>query len=175
MTINETELVEHAKQGDSTSFGELYALYSRDLYRFAYYYLGIGSEAEDAVQEAMIDAFRGISSLRENSSFKSWLFKILANQCKKQIKNISRQRQNQSIDEIINLESEDIGPDLSLAVDIRDAVCALKNDERVILLLSVIGGYSSREIASILGRPEGSVRSRLSRTLQKLRLTVQKE
>lgn len=77
MAKPENRLVEQAKAGSADAFGQLYAQYAQDLYRFAYYYLGSREEAEDAVQDAVCAAFQGIGALRSVSSFKAWLFSIL--------------------------------------------------------------------------------------------------
>ena len=79
MAKPENRLVEQAKAGSADAFGQLYAQYAQDLYRFAYYYLGSREEAEDAVQDAVCAAFQGIGALRSVSSFKAWLFSILSN------------------------------------------------------------------------------------------------
>ena len=79
-------LVKKAKDRDITAFSELYSLYSEDLYRFALYMLNNKEDAEDAVQETVITAFKSVGNLRDDSLFKSWLFKILSNQCKSQLK-----------------------------------------------------------------------------------------
>ena len=74
-------LVSSAKKGSAEAFGELYEIYSKDMFRFAYYYLGSSVLAEDCVSECVCIAFQKIGSLRKPSAFKSWLFKILHNCC----------------------------------------------------------------------------------------------
>lgn len=74
MSSKITDLVRAAKNGNADSFGELYELYTKDMYRFAYYYLGSEQYAQDAVSECVIIAYEKISSLKRNDSFKSWLF-----------------------------------------------------------------------------------------------------
>ena len=72
-------LVSSAKNGSAEAFGELYEIYAKDMFRFAYYYLGSYSLAEDCVSECVCIAFQKIGGLRKASAFKSWLFKILHN------------------------------------------------------------------------------------------------
>ena len=76
------DLVRKAQKGDADSFGELYSIFKDDMFRFAYYYTGSVSLAEDAVSEAALIAFQKIPQLKKASAFKSWLFKILYNECK---------------------------------------------------------------------------------------------
>ena len=92
MAKPENRLVEQAKAGSADAFGQLYAQYAQDLYRFAYYYLGSREEAEDAVQDAVCAAFQGIGALRSVSSFKAWLFSILSNTCKHHIAAVKERR-----------------------------------------------------------------------------------
>jgi len=92
MAKPENRLVEQAKAGSADAFGQLYAQYAQDLYRFAYYYLGSREEAEDAVQDAVCAAFQGVGALRSAASFKAWLFSILANTCKHHIAAVKERR-----------------------------------------------------------------------------------
>ena len=77
------DLVRKAQNGDVEAFGELYEIYSKDMFRFAWYYTGTEAVAEDCVSEAALAAFQKITELRKTEAFKSWLFKILFNCCKK--------------------------------------------------------------------------------------------
>ena len=166
MAKPENRLVEQAKAGSADAFGQLYAQYAQDLYRFAYYYLGSREEAEDAVQDAVCVAFQGIGALRSVSSFKAWLFSILSNTCKHHIAAVKEARR---------LGESECSEELMLAMELREAIYALSDEERSIVLLSIIGGYKSHEIAKALSCPPGTVRSKLSRSLAKLRLTAEKE
>ena len=62
-------------------FLELYETVYKDLYRLAYYYLGNSQDAEDVVGETVLKAYEKFATLRKKESFKSWIFKILVNQC----------------------------------------------------------------------------------------------
>ncbi len=76
-------LVVQAKNRDAEAFGELYSYYAKDMYRFALYYTGQAYLAEDAVSEAVLNAFQNIEKLQKVGSFKPWLFSILFNCCKR--------------------------------------------------------------------------------------------
>lgn len=99
MAKPENRLVEQAKAGSADAFGQLYAQYAQDLYRFAYYYLGSREEAEDAVQDAVCAAFQGVGALRSAASFKAWLFSILANTCKHHIAAVKERRLTPPLEE----------------------------------------------------------------------------
>ena len=72
----DSQLVEGAKKGDSECFSQLYELVQDDLYKYALYALGNAHDAEDVVAETFLEAFRGISKLREADAFKGWIFKF---------------------------------------------------------------------------------------------------
>lgn len=175
MSKPDIQLVQQAKAGDADAFGQLYAQYAQDLYRFAYYYLGFREEAEDAVQDAVCAAFQGVGALRSAASFKAWMFSILANTCKHHIAAVKERRMTTPLEEARRLGESECSEELALAMELREAICALSDEERSILLLSIVGGYKSHEIAKALACPPGTVRSKLSRSLAKLRVTAAKE
>ena len=141
-------LVVQTQNGDADAFGELYSVYAKDMYRFALYYTGSRFLAEDAVSDAALFAFEKIGQLKKKSAFKPWLFKILFNCCKKQQreKALSLQRAELSSAEEI---PENSGGQLE-ALTVKTALAALEKEEREVVLLSFIGGYSSGEIGKML-------------------------
>lgn len=160
---------EKAICGDASAFSELYALYARELYRFALYYLRNTDDAEDAVQDAVLAAYKSIGSLRDGTKFKAWLFRILANTCKKRLlSHTSLTMSETPVEEFYDLAGDE-SVEFSTALGVRQALDTLPERDRSIVLLSVIGGYNSSEIGDMLGIRPSSVRSILSRSLQKLR------
>ena len=79
-------LVIKAREGNIEAFGILYETFSKDMYKFALYYLGSPALAEDCVSECVLIAFQKIGTLKKADAFKSWLFKILYNCCNKALK-----------------------------------------------------------------------------------------
>ena len=79
------ELVRKAKNGDTKAFSLLYAGVCKEMYKFALYMMKHTEDAEDAVSETVISAFENIAKLKNESSFKSWIFTILGNQCRKML------------------------------------------------------------------------------------------
>ena len=159
-------LIRRAKGGDAEAFGTLYESMARDLYRFALYSLGSEAAAQDAVQEAVLAAFRNIASLRSDDAFRPWLFRILRNACRK----AARQGYGNAIsleEQFIEAAAND--PPLGRALELRQAIAALPDNAREIVLMHVLEGYDSREIGRMLGCPPGTVRSRLSRAMATLR------
>ena len=80
--MTDAELVALARAGDPEAFGKLVDRYHRDALRFARWMLGDPHEAEDAVQEAMLRAFRALPRYQEQTQFRAWLFQILVNRCR---------------------------------------------------------------------------------------------
>lgn len=163
MTKTDWIFVQQAKKGDSHAFARLYEIYYKDLYHFALYYMKDSITAEDAVSSAVLKAFEQLHKLRKNDAFKSWLFQITANECKKLLKQKSIYLNDASWQEPAAAEDGYLTP------EIQDELSQLSEPERRVITLSVFGGYTSREIAGILKKREGSIRSIKSRALAKLR------
>ncbi|MDR0314640.1 MAG: RNA polymerase sigma factor [Oscillospiraceae bacterium] len=166
------KLVIDSQKGDKKAFAQLYSMYQSELYKFAYYYLGNREDAQDAVQDAVISAFQSIPKLKNEDAFKSWLFKILSNCCNRHISEVIRHRELIEISEdITGAHCDKMSDAFSLWQEIR----SLDSEERSIVLLCIIAGYKSREVSQILSIPAGTVRSKLSRALAKLRNNLDKE
>ena len=168
------EQVQRAAAGDAAAFGVLYEQVYMDLYRYALYALGSREEAEDAVQETALEAFRGLHGLRQPDAFRGWMFTILSARCNRHIRGLIRRREETDLD-ACPLACPDFAGDRDTALRLRAAIADLGPEDRRLVLLSVVGGYSGKEIAALLGRPEGTLRSRLHRTLKKLRALLPEE
>ena len=126
------------------------------------------SDAEDAVSECVILAFSEISKLKKAESFSSWFFRIMYCTCTKYIKKQVDQRQSIEISTIANTYTEEQNK-AENKTEVMQALNILNDEEREIVMLSVIGGLKSKEIAEIKNLTAGSVRSKLSRSLAKMR------
>ena len=165
-------LVSSAKKGSAEAFGELYEIYSRDMFRFAYYYLGSGTLAEDCVSECVCIAFQKIGSLRKASAFKSWLFKILHNCCNSALREKMLSTGNVEYSSLTDLSDE--GEDITEKLSIRQALSRLSDEEREIVILHYCQGYTSKEIGEILDMKDATVRSKILRSGEKMRKFLQK-
>ena len=162
-------LVKRAKDRDITAFSELYSLYSEDLYRFALYMLNNKEDAEDAVQETVITAFKQLSNLRDDNLFKSWLFKILSNQCKSQLKKDNKNHEILPEDDYIFLIEDESAPSSFNSIELIEALKSLTPPDAQIILLSIIGGFKSEELSKIYNLSPSTIRSKQKRALEKLR------
>jgi RNA polymerase sigma-70 factor (ECF subfamily) len=155
------------KHGES-AFARLCDELRPDLYRFAFWLARDREVAEDVVQEALLRAWRSRESLAETGSFKPWLLAIVR---REHARLYERKRfETVPVDELVGSES----PELAVAeeqetMDVRRAILALEDDYREPLVLQVLMGYSTGEIAEQLGITQGAVLTRLFRARQKLR------
>ncbi|MBE6041789.1 MAG: RNA polymerase sigma factor [Clostridiales bacterium] len=159
-------IVNEARGGSKEAFCTIYGMYKDKLYRYALYRLGDPQEAEDAVSDCVLAAWQGLGSLRSSAAFSSWIFSILRNCCASRIREAVRLRE--STEQMYGNDAVHT-TDPSLATELTEALGILAEEEREVVLLSVIGGLSSKEISGLTGLTPGSVRSRLSRSLSKMR------
>ena len=167
----ETELVRSARLGDKESFAQVYDQVATDLYKVALYTLGNAHDAEDVVSETFIEAYKGIKNLRDDSSFKPWIMRILSIRCKRRIGGYVKEKGNVDIEECINAPAEegDLAGSASERVTVLQALGSLSEQERLIISLAVMQGYTTREVSEMLNIPHGTVSSKLHRSLIKLR------
>lgn len=162
-----SNLVKQAKNGSADAFGELYGLYAKDLFRFAYWSVGSVSAAEDCVSEAVCLAFENLTDLKKNEAFKSWMFKILHNCCKKAQKIKYLHKDEIELSEVQNLSVEE--KDTNESISLMAAIKKLSAEERDIMILYYSEGYNSKEIGEILNLKDSTVRSKIKRATEKLR------
>jgi RNA polymerase sigma-70 factor (ECF subfamily) len=175
--VIEEWLVAKAKRGDKKSFEEIYSMIYKDLYRYAYYMLGHKEDATDAVSDTICDVYKSLKSLKNNDAFVSWVLKILSNKCKMKRKEYLNKSEEYS-DSVVQEEDENepdnkkIGKfedDTYTRVDLQNALNNISEEDREIIILSAVYGYNSKEIGELKNMKSSSVRSRLSRALDKLK------
>ena len=165
--MEERTLIRRAIGGDKEAFAAVYMQYRNALYRYAYFRLGDQTDAEDAVSACVVAAFEGISGLRSEAAFRAWIFRILYRSCGNLLAARSAEIHNvgeEALEAVPDEGGERLTPELTEAFGVLD------DEDREIVLLSVIAGYNSREIASLMSLKPTTVRSRLSRSLAKMRL-----
>lgn len=168
-------------------FCALYDPLKDRLFRYAFYRLGNQQDAEDAVSECVLSAYRQFAQLREPGAFAGWIFKILSGVCGRMIEKQIEDRTNRiypltsgenSCSQPVSDNpatgqpvsgNDDPADEAALRVDLQRALDQLSTEEREIVLLSVVAGFSSKEIAQMLGSRPGTIRSRQSRSLAKMR------
>ena len=171
------ELIIKAAEGDKEAFSKLYYFCYNDFYNFAFYILGNKEDSEDVVSDAFVDIWKGINKLRNPDAFEAWAFKILSVRCKRKISYIIKRRGEFDFDELAEVPSfcsENFESDIAENVSLAAAFYKLESEERMIVVLSVLHGYTHREIAEMIGKPRGTVSSKLHRIYAKLRKQMTK-
>jgi len=174
----DAERVERLKKGDSKAFDELFRQHREAAYRIAYRLLGNAEDALDVVQESFIHVLRGIGSFRGQSSFKTWLYRIVTHAAL-DWRRCRAVRSAASLDAESILEpaakgdrrrsptAEASAADLKEAID--KALMNVSEKNRVALVLYAIEGMSYKEVAEALGISVGTVMSRIFNARQRLR------
>jgi len=163
------ELVRLAQQKDVDAFTQLYEEISRDLYQTAYYCLRNQQDAEDVVSETVMAAWAQIGELREAEAFRGWIFKILSNRCKTRLRQyVEKPLELREDFSDLAEQGPTLGDSTAGSLDLRAALKKLVATDRMILVLSVLEGYTTREVADMLHMNHATVRSRKSRALEKL-------
>ncbi len=153
-------LVRRARRGDTDAFARLVERHERRLYNLAARVLGSQSEAEDAVQEALIRAWRSLPRFREGSRFSTWLYRITVN-CALDLRARRRAEPSDLVAE--RADPRDAFETSELSGDLQNALSRVEEPYRVAVVLYDVLGCSYAEIADILGTAEGTVKSRIFR------------
>lgn len=151
-------------------FMELYQTVYKDLYRLAYYYMGNAQDAEDVVQDATLSAYEHFGRLRTEEAFRPWIFKILVNHCRRYGR--KRKLRERSMEQ---LPEEPFEAEHSSRTEIEELLSSLSEEERLIVTLTVFGGYKGEEIARILQKNHSTIRSKYRRALKKLEARYRQE
>jgi RNA polymerase sigma-70 factor (ECF subfamily) len=159
--VDEAGLARLAAAGDGDAFGTLVERYGGQARRVARSILGIGEDADDAVQDGMIAAWRAIGRYDPGRPFRPWLMRIVANAAL----DLGRRRKVRQAGPIPeSAESSFVAPDRAtdhvlFREEFRAALETLPERQRVAVVLFDAEGYSHAEIAEVLKVPEGTVRS----------------
>jgi RNA polymerase sigma-70 factor (ECF subfamily) len=180
--VDESQAIEQTRQGSTAAFNQLVAAYQSQVYNTAYRILGDPDAAADAAQEAFISAYRGIGGFR-GGSFKAWLLRIVTNACYDQFRR--RQRHpTSSLDALLVADEEPAellgaadGPEdhalrREVRAQVQEALLTLPPDQRTVVVLSDVQGLSYEEIAEVTQTSLGTVKSRLSRAREHLRVEL---
>ena len=155
-----------AKNGDNEAFLELINENKLNIYRVARGILSNEHDIEDAIQNTIIKAYEKINTLKKNEFFRTWLVRILINECNEII------RMNKRVVSINESNHEERYNDCYENIDLTKAINSLSEELRVTTVLFYFEDMSIKDIASILNIPNGTVRSRLSRARKILREVI---
>jgi RNA polymerase sigma factor (sigma-70 family) len=171
---SDAELIERAREGEVMAYESLVRRYQDAAVRTAYLIAPDG-DAEDAVQEAFVKAYRALGRFRAGSPFRPWLLRIVANEARNRRRSAGR-RAGLALRAAEDRRPGDAAPSPESAVLGREqrawliaALNALSDGDREIIASRHILDLSEAETAEVLGLPRGTVKSRLSRALARLR------
>lgn len=159
--------VRAAAAGDRVAFTELVATHHRDLLRLAMVITGDPELAEDAAQAAWQQAWRKLRQLRDPGRVRPWLLAIAANEARQALRRRSRLVVMPS-----ELSDQPAHRDPIDALDLAQALAGLKPEDRALIGLRYVAGFSAPELAGTLGLSPEGVRSRLKRILDRLRMEL---
>jgi RNA polymerase sigma-70 factor, ECF subfamily len=170
--INETELVLRAQHGERNAFNELVRIHAQGVVNVIYRMCGNAQIAEDAAQEAFIQAWLHLPAYRPQTSLRSWLYRIAVNAATDMLRKEKRILPNALED--LPLQDPQLGPEALFFQEertalVRRAILSLPEASRAVLVLREYEGMSYHEIAEALDIPVGTVMSRLNYARKTLR------
>jgi RNA polymerase sigma-70 factor, ECF subfamily len=166
---SDRDLLRRHVQGDTEAFGLLFLRHRERLWAVALRTLGDQEEAADALQDAMISAFRRAADFRGESAVTTWLHRIVVNACLDRIRRRAARPAASGMDEqTLDVLAQgsalgDPGVDKDTALDVLAALRTLAPDQRAVLVLVDMLGYPVADTAEILGISPGTVKSRCAR------------
>jgi RNA polymerase sigma-70 factor (ECF subfamily) len=166
------ELLFRHVNGDSAAFSELVRRHQDRLWAVAIRTLGDREEAADAVQDALLSAYRAAGSFRGDAKVSTWLHRIVVNAC---LDRVRRQQSRPTVplpDDDRHPAAGDALANRELATDLGRALAVLPAEQRVAVVLVDAQGYPLEEVSRLLGVPVGTVKSRCSRGRARLALLL---
>jgi len=173
------EVIENCKAGDEKAFAEIVFHYQKKVFNIAYRMLGNLEEAKDLAQEVFISVFESIKGLKEEAKFDAWLTQIALNHCRNRWKYLKRRQyfNSDSLDDPVETEDgnmpraivdpsdnpETLYEKKMIQQFIQRGLLKLKEDQRELLVLRDLQGFSYEEMAVLLALPEGTIKSKLHR------------
>ena len=174
MTVTDSELVARVRRGDLEAYAELVARHRVSLERYAHHLLGSREDAEDALQEALLRAYRAIGQCEQPERFRAWALRILINRCRTRLSRrdpfVSEAVTGEAIERASSLDSSD---GAAWREEIQRALGAIAPDQREAFLLKHVEELTYEEIAAITGITVPALKMRVSRACEHLRELLQ--
>lgn len=165
-------LMEKLREGDRSMLEPLIRRYERPLFAYACKILKDRDRAQDVFQETFIRVFRRRSTYRTGARFRPWLYQICLNLCRDLLRKQTRQSETELKDELplpdLRPGPEERSEKTAVAARVREAVTALPEKQRQVVILAQYQGLSYPEISEILKVPVGTIKSRMFHAVKKL-------
>ena len=184
------EVIESCKAGDKGAFAEIVLNYQRKVFNIAYRMLGNREEAKDLAQEVFLSVFESIRDLREEVKFEAWLTRITLNHCRNRWKYLKRRHyfNSDSLNDPIEAEDGEMERPIYDPLNNPEILCEkkmiqeliqrgllkLKEDQRELIVLRDLQGFSYGEIGELFSLPEGTVKSKLHRARMDLKQILER-
>ena len=184
------EVIESCKAGDEKAFAEIVLHKQKKVFNIAYRMLGSLEEAKDLTQEVFISVFESIKDLKEEIKFDAWLTQITLNHCRNRWKYLKRRQyfNSDSLDDPIETEDgnmpkaivdpsgnpETIYEKKMIQQFIQRALLKLREDQRELIVLRDLQGFSYEEMGELLGLPGGTIKSKLHRARMDLKEVLER-
>ena len=173
MRSDDERLVSQTLAGDRDAFGVLVHKYQEMVYAYAFQKVRNAEDAQDITQEVFWRAYHYLYQLRHPHRFRSWLYTIMSNQCKRQLMSVTKTRQRETAledatDDALQTEPAHTAPTEGWRVDLEQALSELPDDNRVAVSMFYMGDHSLKEISEFLGVSVNTVKSKLYRARQQL-------
>jgi RNA polymerase sigma-70 factor (ECF subfamily) len=174
---NEAALIERVRRGDGEAYFELVSEFRLRLYRKACSMIASPDDAEDVLQEALITAYRAIDKFRGESSFYTWLYRIVINKCRDFYRSAKTRREDNLDPATAIISDERIGQEKNLELSedasyLIDKINGLDKKYREILVMRYYDDLSYQEIAEVLKINQGTVKSRLFKARELLKRSI---
>ncbi|WP_324824147.1 RNA polymerase sigma factor [Sinanaerobacter sp. ZZT-01] len=183
MDKREKELITRAKTGDETSFEQLIESCKTKAYNIAWRYMRNEQDALDALQESFIKVFRHLGKFKGESSFDTWVYRIVVNTCNDMLRKNNNLKAVTTVfandEEEVVVRLPDTGPTPWEALErkeksqfILDCLETLQPDQKEIIILRDIHGFSYQELTEVLECSIGTVKSRINRARKRLKQII---
>jgi RNA polymerase sigma-70 factor, ECF subfamily len=179
--LEETELVERARRGDLRAWETIVRTHQGIAFRTAYVLAGNAADAEEAAQDGFVKAYRALGRFHRGAPFRPWLLRIVANEARNRRRSAAR-RERLSLRAAAEARPGDAVPSPEAALFAREsqeqllaAIERLSEDHRDAIVCRYVLDLSEDETAAALGVRRGTVKSRLSRALERLREELEGE
>jgi RNA polymerase sigma factor (sigma-70 family) len=179
--LEEAKLADRARAGDTAAYERLVRMHQAVAFRAAYLVTGDAPEAEDATQEAFIKAYRALDRFRPGAPFRPWLLTIVTNEARNRRRSAGRRAKlNLQVAAEGQAVPTPVSPEAAVvAAERREELLAsvgeLSEGERLVVSYRYFLGLSEEETAAALDCARGTVKSRLSRAIARLRKEMAKE
>ncbi len=167
------KLVSQTLAGDRDAFGVLMHKYQEMVYAYAFQKVRNEADAQDITQEIFLQAYRHLYQLRHPHLFRSWLYTVMSNECKRWLVRVTKRRRREIVleeagDETSLIEPAHDVPVEGWQVDLEQAISALSDENRVAVSMFYMGDCTLKEISEFLGVSVNTVKGKLHRARQQL-------